>query len=95
LKKIVSIDEFTKECPYFYNSGTSVNNGYNCAHPECGDHDTTDAEYVKDAKIGRCHTFTCPLAPEADEEDFTNDEIDKNEWTEYEEGNFFIVEVND
>lgn len=94
MKKIIQFDEFTSQCPYFYDSGYSVNNGYNCAHPKCEESEKVDSTYIKNCEIGRCHTFTCPLVIEADEEDF-EDKTKNSEEYEYEECGFVLVEIRD
>ena len=68
--KIEYFDNYVSQCPYIYNSGYSVNNGYNCAHPEQKETDSIDTEYHKGLKVGKCYRCSCPLGIEADEEDF-------------------------
>lgn len=46
-------DQVWPRCRYFFGD-SDVNNGYGCLHPE--------QEEVEDG-LGRCHSFTCPLAP--------------------------------
>ena len=88
-KKIEDIDVIASECGYFYNAfltdGVSVNNGYNCNHPE-----QIEAEEVDSKKIGRCHCYSCPLGHEADEEDFKDPDID-NQGYEYEEMQYLVI----
>lgn len=63
MKVLMSLNSLANRCGYFFNndlknpSGPSVNNGYNCSHPDC--------EEVQDG-IGCCYSFSCPLAYSAD-----------------------------
>jgi hypothetical protein len=90
-KKIMRINTLANHCGYFYNAyienDISVNNGYNCNHPE-----QEEIETIYGQKIGGCHCFSCPLGYEADEEDFENQEIDNNGYEENEEGEFIVVD---
>jgi hypothetical protein len=90
-RKIMRINSFANQCGYFYNAyiekEITINNGYNCSHPE-----QEEIETVNGQKIGSCHCFSCPLGYEADEEDFKNQEIDNNGYEENEEGEFIVVE---
>lgn len=88
-RKIEDFDSFSFRCPYFYNDETSnVGNGYNCKHKDCGD--------VEEG-IGRCFTFSCPLVPTAEEEDFNDQNIDLNGFDkdDYYEDTFVLVELNE
>jgi hypothetical protein len=49
----LTFDEVWPRCRYFFD-GADVNNGYGCTHPE--------QEEVED-DLGRCHSYSCPLAP--------------------------------
>lgn len=93
IKIIKSIDEMIKECGYFYCSDVSVNvnNGYNHSYPK-----QEEYEIVDGVKVGKCYCWSCPLACEADKEDFKNSEIDKNGWdiNDYEEMAFLVSETN-
>ena len=86
----MKINKFANQCGYFYNAhiekGITVNNGYNCRHPEQEETETVDGQ-----EIGRCHCFSCPLGYEADEEDFQNPEIDNNGYEADEEEQFIVV----
>ncbi len=88
-KKIEAINIFANRCGYFYNAflekNVSVNNGYNCSHPN-----QKEIEIINNEQIGKCYCFSCPLAIEADEEDFNKSEID-NQGYEYEEMQYVVV----
>ncbi|MGF7059262.1 hypothetical protein [Brassicibacter mesophilus] len=90
--KIESINVFANECGYFYNAyledNFSCNNGYNCKHPEQIE---TDINKQTGEEIGKCYSWSCPLAVEAGEEDFNNPNID-NQGYEYEESEFVVIE---
>jgi len=91
---LMPINTWANRCGYFFNAyltpkdpndtgfypgrDPSPNNGYNCRHPEC--------EEVSDG-VGCCHTFSCPLGYEADEEDCEAFGV------EYEEGEFIVVDI--
>lgn len=94
-RKIEAINTFANRCGYFYNAylekDASINNGYNCRHPEQTETDTAD----NGEEIGKCYCWSCPLGYEPDEEDFENPEIDKNGFTEYEEGEFIVVDEDE
>lgn len=85
-KTIYQINEFANICGYFYNAylekDITANNGYNCRHKDCGE---------EHEGVGCCFAWSCPMGFEADEEDFANPEIDKNGYTEHEEGEFIIL----
>jgi len=92
METIYQINEFANKCGYFYDAETdnfTCNNGYNCRHPQQEETDTNDET---GENVGRCHAWSCPLGYEADEEDFRNPDIDNNGWSEWEEGNFIIVD---
>lgn len=74
--KIIHIDELVCKCGHF-NSETNVNNGYGCNHPE-----QEEKEKDWDGNIqGKCYSFSCPLASEADLEDMKK--YDKDLYKEY------------
>lgn len=81
---LMNINTMANRCGYFYNAyfddgaESCPNNGYNCRHPECDD--------VEDG-VGCCHTWSCPLCYEADEEDCNQFGI------EYESNEFVICEI--
>ena len=62
--EIMTINQLANICGYyedaFIEKGVTVNNGYNCTHPEQTE--------VYDG-IGCCYAWSCPLAIEADEQD--------------------------
>lgn len=93
MRKIEELNRFANRCGYFYNAylekDISVNNGYNCRHPEQEEYEIEDGE-----KIGSCYCWSCPLAYEADEEDFLNPEID-NQGYEFEEMEFVVFEESE
>lgn len=93
-KVIKHIDEMVKECRHFHCADVevNVNNGYNCSHP-----DQEEFEEVNGVKVGKCYCWSCPMACEADEEDFDNPEIDKNGWDidDYEEMTFLVIETEE
>jgi uncharacterized protein YfaQ (DUF2300 family) len=91
-RKIEHLNVFANRCGYFYNAylekDVSINNGYNCNHPDQEEIETTeDGE-----KIGRCFCWSCPLGYEPDEEDFQNPEIDNQGYT-YEKCEFIVIEA--
>ena len=92
-RKIELFDCVVNNCDYFYNayyeSDISVNNGYNCSHLN-----QEEFEEVNGVKIGKCYCWSCPMAYEADEEDFKNVDINKNGWNidDYEEMTFLVIE---
>jgi hypothetical protein len=65
MRRLIMIDELTSICGY-YNGSVSVNNGYGCDHPECED---TEFDDEAGKEQGRCFTFSCPIAWQADLED--------------------------
>jgi hypothetical protein len=92
-KKIHSINEFANMCGYFFNACIEqnfiCNNGYNCNHPEQKEADVNEEAGTK---VGRCYAWSCPLAYEADEEDFQDPEIDNQDF-EYEECEYVVVDM--
>ena len=86
MSKIWDINDFANQCGYFYNAylekGVSINNGYNCRHIEC---EETEINEATGEEIGKCYAFSCPLAYEADQEDFDDPDVDNDGWEEYEE----------
>ena len=92
-KKIEQIDAFANRCGYFYNAyikeNISANNGYNCRHPE-----QEQMHFENGKEIGLCYSWSCPCGIEPDEEDFKNPEIDKNGYTDFEEGEFILIDVD-
>lgn len=91
--KIMPINDFANRCGYFYNAyiekNITCNNGYNCRHPEQGGTWDFDGE-----TIGCCYAWSCPLAYEADEEDFADDDIDNDGYETWEEGEFVVVDTD-
>ena len=73
--KIVEINSLCRVCGYF-TSATDVNNHYGCTHPEQEETETcTEIDgylaYDKNGaiKMGKCYSFSCPLATQADVKD--------------------------
>lgn len=91
MRKIYEINEFARGCGYFFNAYIDQdfcgNNGYNCRHPNQEETDTSDCT---GKEVENCFAWSCPLACEADEEDFSNPDIDNNGYGEWEEGRFVI-----
>lgn len=69
--KIVHINELTDICGFF-NSTTQVNNGYGCDHPNQIE---TDIDQNTHKEQGKCYSFSCPLANEADLSDLKEYDI--------------------
>ncbi|TET97713.1 MAG: hypothetical protein E3J23_08525 [Candidatus Stahlbacteria bacterium] len=82
--KIIHIDQFTTMCGFFNSDTLEVNNGYNCNHPDC-----EETQIIGDKEIGKCYSFSCPLAPEVDHQDLK--EHDKDLYNDYKNDS----EVND
>lgn len=75
--KILHIDELTDICGYF-TTETTVNNCYGCTHP---DQEETDIDFRTGKEHGKCYSWACPLANEADLEDMKQlDPQLYNEW---------------
>jgi len=55
--ELIDLDDLTRICGYF-DSDSDANNGYGCIHPE----------NIKDNE-GECHSYSCPVAVEAEYED--------------------------
>lgn len=101
--KVVTFDEFSSQCPYFYTFGDGyINGGYNCKHP--GQRKVEDVGYKGKKKCGRCYCSSCPLGIEAEQQDLTDkthpdaiqDEIDWDglcEGGEVAEGEYLLVTV--
>lgn len=67
MKQLIIINRLARICGYA-NHETDVNNGYGCNHIDC--RDVVIDENGKEQ--GRCYTFSCPIAHEADLEDLRN-----------------------
>lgn len=65
-KNIMTLDELTRICGYF-SIDSSINNYYNCLHPDNEDKEEDD-ETGK--KIGKCIHFYCPIATDLEKEGF-------------------------
>jgi hypothetical protein len=63
-KQLITINALARRCGYF-NSDTNVNNGYGCDHPN---QEQTDLDENGEEQ-GKCYSFSCPIAYEADYED--------------------------
>lgn len=94
MRTIYQINSFANTCGYFYNAEMeedfNCNNGYNCKHPQ---QEETETNEETGKEVGKCYAWSCPLGYEAGEEDFTNPEIDQNGYSEYEENEFIVVEM--
>lgn len=69
--KAATFDEFAFACPFF-TSQPWVNNGYGCKH-------SMQAEQRQDSEGnvgGCCYCWSCPIGIEAEQEDFSNPNID-------------------
>ena len=72
-KELMELNTLANQCGFFYNKEfrypdlPDVNNGYNCDHPE-----QKEYEEIEGKRIGKCYSFSCPLAYEADREDCEN-----------------------
>lgn len=81
---LMEINTFANHCGFFFNAyldpdtQSSANNGYNCRHPDC--------DRVEDG-VGCCHTWSCPLGYEADEEDCAAFGV------EHEESEYIVVDI--
>lgn len=86
VQALMNINTMANRCGWFFNAclddeaESFPNNGYNCRHPECDE--------VEDG-IGCCHTWSCPLCYEADEQDCERVGV------EYESREFVICEMPD
>jgi len=84
MQVLMEINDWANRCGYFFNAylekDISMNNGYNCRHPEC--------DHIEQG-VGSCHAGACPFGFEADEEDCINFGM------EYEEANFIIVDITE
>jgi hypothetical protein len=84
MQVLMGINSWANRCGYFYNAciekDITINNGYNCRHPEC--------EYT-DKGIGCCYTWSCPLGYEADRVDCKNVGLD------HEESAYIIVDISE
>ena len=65
MTKIIHIDEMVEICGFF-TTDIEVNNGYGCKHPE---QEETDIDHCTWKEHGKCYSWSCPLANEADLED--------------------------
>lgn len=87
IAKVVPLDELCSVCGYF-TSQTDANNHYGCAHPEQSETDACteiDGYYAYDKhgaiQMGKCYSFSCPLATECDLEDLRDHSKDYyDEW---------------
>ena len=68
MEVMMPLNTLANRCGFFFNCDMtpgyedkpSINNGYNCNHPECGD---------SDEGIGKCLASSCPIAYPASGED--------------------------
>jgi hypothetical protein len=76
MAEILHIDEFEGKCGFAYRHEPYCNGGHNCRHPESAN------EQVAGKDVGYCYAFSCPLAPEADEESFKKHGMNLEEFEE-------------
>lgn len=87
IAKVVPIDNLCRICGYF-TSQTDANNHYGCTHPEQSETDPCteiNGYYAYDkhgaTQMGKCYSFSCPLATECDLEDLRDHSKDYyDEW---------------
>lgn len=85
--KVVPLDDLCSVCGYF-TSQTDANNHYGCNHPEQSETDACteiNGYYAYDKhgaiQMGKCYSFSCPLATECDLEDLRDHSKDYyDEW---------------
>lgn len=77
MEELIQINDLCCQCGFFYNDKSWINNGYNCNHPDCDEREDDD----KGNSIGRCHTWSCPIATEADLHDLKR--LDESLYQEY------------
>lgn len=67
----MELNRFANLCGYFHNAyltdGVSLNNGYNCRHPE-----QSEVEEIEGKCFGSCYAWSCPLAYPPDADDLVN-----------------------
>jgi hypothetical protein len=63
--ELITINDLARKCGYF-NGETVVNNGYGCDNPS---QEETDFDDEANKDQGKCYSWGCPLAYEADYED--------------------------
>lgn len=77
-REVWHIDNLTEECGWF-DSKTTVNNGYGCRHPDQKDvekeHQEPGEPPPHPPTCGRCFTFTCPIASSLDPSDPDDAEV--------------------
>lgn len=77
MKVLLQIDTLRCQCGYAYDyDDANINNGYNCNHP-----DNEDYEIQKNKHIGKCFTWSCPIAHHADLKDMKK--LDSDLYDEY------------
>jgi len=64
--EMMTLNQLTQVCGFF-SEESSVNNYYNCLHPENEDQEEDE---TLNKKIGKCIHFYCPVASDQEEEDF-------------------------
>jgi hypothetical protein len=70
--RIIDIDNFINECGLF-TSNTDLNNGYGCK-----------SKSKDKCEKGKCYSWDCPLAVEADEQAFKD--VDSNLYIDFKKG---------
>lgn len=85
-RAIGDTNAFANICGYFFNVNITnpelpnYNNGFNCNHP---------CQEENNHGIGSCYAWSCPLAWQADAEDFKSFGWDPEE---YEEGDWMVTD---
>jgi len=91
MRRLIQINSLANRCGFFHNAyltdDITINNGYNCRHPE------QEEQYTKEGKtIGCCYAFSCPLGYEADKEDWESFGLDPDD---FEEGEYIVVDIDE
>lgn len=77
MKHLIPIDTLRCQCGHSYSyDPENINNGYNCDAPDIEEYETHDNK-----KIGKCYTWSCPVAYHADLKDMK--ELDPVLYAEY------------
>jgi hypothetical protein len=77
-EELLQIDNLMSKCGYgyYYEGSPMINNGYNCNHKDC-----EESEEVNGKCIGKCYTWSCPIACTAEIDDLKR--LDKDLYEEY------------
>ncbi len=77
MNTLIQLDTLRCQCGYAYDyDAENINNGYNCNHEDNEEYETRDNKH-----IGKCYTWSCPIAQHADLEDMK--ELDSVLYEEY------------